>query len=132
MGLVINKHQQVAADSVKVAALKVGTAYTGELKHPSYPNQAIVFLSDLTSATDGLWKEVEDTVDDDQKLKMIQYGQRLKFTDGEAELIGMPDAEGTIRDDFVHQGIGGGSFMRTPEAPSDDEAVCLQLEINMS
>eukprot|EP00747_Dinoflagellata_sp_TGD_P146721 gnl/TRDRNA2_/TRDRNA2_176727_c0_seq9.p2 gnl/TRDRNA2_/TRDRNA2_176727_c0~~gnl/TRDRNA2_/TRDRNA2_176727_c0_seq9.p2 ORF type:complete len:203 (-),score=58.20 gnl/TRDRNA2_/TRDRNA2_176727_c0_seq9:100-630(-) len=69
-------------------------------------------------------------MDDEQKFKVIQEGQQLKFADSETELVGMPDADGVIRGDFAHQGVGGGSFVLTPEAPSDDEAGFLQLDIN--
>merc|ERR1719316_2480774 len=56
----VRKHQHVAANSVKA-----GTSYKGELQHPSFPNQNIVIQMDLTSATEGLWKDVDDKVDDE-------------------------------------------------------------------
>jgi hypothetical protein len=129
----IHKNQKVKVDDMKVHSLKAGTSYTGELEHPSFPKQDIVIRMDLTSATEGLWKDVDDEIDDEQKFKVTQDGKHLKFADSESQLIGIPDADGVIKGDFIHQGVGGGSFILMPESPEpagDDEAGFLQLDIH--
>ena len=40
----------------------------------------------------------------------------LKFADSEMALVGIPDAQGVIRGEFVHKGLDGGSFVLTPKA----------------
>jgi hypothetical protein len=51
----IKKHE-----SLKVQTLKAGSSYTGQLKHPSFPNEEFRIRLDLTSATDGRWRDSSD------------------------------------------------------------------------
>merc|ERR1719161_630644 len=64
----IHKHKQVAAESAEATTLKAGASYKGELKHPSFPNQDLLIRLDLTSPTGGLWRDVSDNTEDEQKF----------------------------------------------------------------
>merc|ERR1740117_1009693 len=123
------KRQKVTTESVQGQTLKTGALYTGHLKHPSFPNQDIAIRMDLTSATGGLWRDVEDKIEDEQKFTVSHEGERIKLFDSETKLDGMIDAVGVVRGEFIHEGVGGGSFVLMPEASSDDEAGFLQLGI---
>eukprot|EP00747_Dinoflagellata_sp_TGD_P026031 gnl/TRDRNA2_/TRDRNA2_131662_c0_seq3.p1 gnl/TRDRNA2_/TRDRNA2_131662_c0~~gnl/TRDRNA2_/TRDRNA2_131662_c0_seq3.p1 ORF type:complete len:242 (-),score=28.76 gnl/TRDRNA2_/TRDRNA2_131662_c0_seq3:81-749(-) len=102
-------------DSHAGLPLKAGSSYTGRLIHPSFPNEEFHIRVDLTSATDGVWREEDQAHHHEQQKFTVKYeGDLIKMLDKRDQIVGKMDAKGIIHCEITRDGVAGGSLVLTP------------------
>eukprot|EP00747_Dinoflagellata_sp_TGD_P026029 gnl/TRDRNA2_/TRDRNA2_131662_c0_seq1.p1 gnl/TRDRNA2_/TRDRNA2_131662_c0~~gnl/TRDRNA2_/TRDRNA2_131662_c0_seq1.p1 ORF type:complete len:295 (-),score=55.28 gnl/TRDRNA2_/TRDRNA2_131662_c0_seq1:81-965(-) len=95
--------------------LKAGSSYTGLLTHPLFPNEEFQIRLDLTSATDGVWREEDQAHHHEQQKFTVKYeGDLIKMLDKRDQIVGKMDAKGIIHCEITRDGVAGGSLVLTP------------------
>eukprot|EP00747_Dinoflagellata_sp_TGD_P026030 gnl/TRDRNA2_/TRDRNA2_131662_c0_seq2.p1 gnl/TRDRNA2_/TRDRNA2_131662_c0~~gnl/TRDRNA2_/TRDRNA2_131662_c0_seq2.p1 ORF type:complete len:245 (-),score=30.07 gnl/TRDRNA2_/TRDRNA2_131662_c0_seq2:89-766(-) len=102
-------------DSHAGLPLKAGSSYTGRLIHPSFPNEEFHIRVDLTSATDGVWREEDQAHHHEQQKFTVKYeGDLIKMLDKRDQIVGKMDAKGIIHCEITRDGVAGGSLVLKP------------------